>query len=76
MSHQPMAPVAQPLPVPASAVSPAVMPVGEGGEYGATAERMEELVKSIPGYLGTDHAGSPGGLSVTVRNQEVGRRDG
>ncbi|MDQ0775826.1 heme-degrading monooxygenase HmoA [Streptomyces aurantiacus] len=36
------------------------------GEYGETNERMEELVKEIPGYLGMDYAGSPGGLSVTV----------
>ncbi|AVH61321.1 MULTISPECIES: antibiotic biosynthesis monooxygenase family protein [Streptomyces] len=39
----------------------------EGGNgYGETAERMEELVKDVPGYLGMDHAGTPGGLSVTV----------
>ncbi|MGW0565882.1 antibiotic biosynthesis monooxygenase family protein [Streptomyces tauricus] len=39
---------------------------GEFGEYGETNERMEELVKEIPGYLGMDYAGSPGGLSITV----------
>ncbi|MFE1798608.1 antibiotic biosynthesis monooxygenase family protein [Streptomyces sp. NPDC059517] len=39
---------------------------GAFGEYGETNERMEELVREIPGYLGMDHAGSPGGLSITV----------
>ncbi|MFC8665483.1 antibiotic biosynthesis monooxygenase family protein [Streptomyces sp. NPDC057199] len=39
---------------------------GVAGGYGETNERMEELVEKIPGYLGMDHAGSPGGLSITV----------
>ncbi|MGW1609313.1 antibiotic biosynthesis monooxygenase family protein [Streptomyces sp. NPDC002285] len=34
--------------------------------YHATAERMGELVKEIPGFLGEDSAHTPGGLSVTV----------
>lgn len=34
--------------------------------YAETAERMEELVKEVPGYLGMDHARTPGGLSITV----------
>lgn len=34
--------------------------------YGETAARMEELVKDIPGYLGMDHAQTPGGLGITV----------
>ncbi|GAA3043030.1 antibiotic biosynthesis monooxygenase family protein [Streptomyces glomeratus] len=34
--------------------------------YAETAERMEELVGEIPGYLGMDHARTPGGLSITV----------
>ena len=34
--------------------------------YGETADRMEELVQDIPGYLGMDHAQTPGGLSITV----------
>ncbi|GAB2733403.1 antibiotic biosynthesis monooxygenase [Streptomyces bullii] len=34
--------------------------------YGETAERMEDLVRGIPGFLGMDHARTPGGLSVTV----------
>ncbi|MEU5347294.1 MULTISPECIES: antibiotic biosynthesis monooxygenase [unclassified Streptomyces] len=39
---------------------------GVPGGYGETNERMEELVEKIPGYLGMDYAGSPGGLSITV----------
>ncbi|WP_307035172.1 antibiotic biosynthesis monooxygenase family protein [Streptomyces canus] len=34
--------------------------------YSETAERMEELVKEVPGYLGMDQAHTPGGLSITV----------
>ncbi|MEU6373971.1 antibiotic biosynthesis monooxygenase [Streptomyces sp. NPDC046909] len=36
------------------------------GGYGATAQRMGELVKEIPGFLGEDSARTPGGLSITV----------
>ncbi|MFI6278539.1 antibiotic biosynthesis monooxygenase family protein [Streptomyces sp. NPDC050988] len=39
---------------------------GVAGGYGETNERMEELVEKIPGYLGMDYAGSPGGLSITI----------
>lgn len=38
---------------------------GDSG-YAETAERMEELVKEIPGFLGMNHARTPGGLSITV----------
>lgn len=34
--------------------------------YGATAERMGELVQRIPGFLGEDSARTPGGLSITI----------
>ncbi|MHB1431889.1 MAG: antibiotic biosynthesis monooxygenase family protein [Streptosporangiaceae bacterium] len=34
--------------------------------YSETATRMEELVKDVPGFLGMDHAQTPGGLSITV----------
>ncbi|MCX5335793.1 MULTISPECIES: antibiotic biosynthesis monooxygenase [unclassified Streptomyces] len=34
--------------------------------YSDTAARMEDLVKEVPGYLGMDHAHTPGGLSITV----------
>ncbi|KND34712.1 antibiotic biosynthesis monooxygenase family protein [Streptomyces acidiscabies] len=35
-------------------------------DYAETSARMEELVKGIPGYLGMDHAQTPGGLGITV----------
>ncbi|MFH8992891.1 antibiotic biosynthesis monooxygenase family protein [Streptomyces sp. NPDC017940] len=35
-------------------------------DYGATAERMEERVRAVPGFLGLDSARSPGGLGITV----------
>nr|WP_255310085.1 antibiotic biosynthesis monooxygenase [Streptomyces sp. DI166] len=34
--------------------------------YSETDARLEDLVKGIPGYLGTDHAQTPGGLGITV----------
>ncbi|MFD9904676.1 antibiotic biosynthesis monooxygenase family protein [Streptomyces sp. NPDC059063] len=34
--------------------------------YGETAERMEELVADVPGFLGADSAATPGGLGITV----------
>ncbi|GGQ54140.1 antibiotic biosynthesis monooxygenase family protein [Streptomyces asoensis] len=34
--------------------------------YRETDARMEELVKAIPGFLGMDHAQTPGGLGITV----------
>ncbi|KRD06211.1 MULTISPECIES: antibiotic biosynthesis monooxygenase family protein [unclassified Streptomyces] len=34
--------------------------------YSETSARMEELVKDVPGYLGMDHAQTPGGLGITV----------
>jgi heme-degrading monooxygenase HmoA len=34
--------------------------------YSETNERMEDLVKDIPGFLGMDHAQTPGGLGITV----------
>lgn len=34
--------------------------------YVETNARMEDLVKDIPGYLGMDHAQTPGGLGITV----------
>ncbi|SFW89945.1 antibiotic biosynthesis monooxygenase family protein [Amycolatopsis australiensis] len=38
----------------------------EQSGYGETNARMEELVKQVPGYLGMDHAQTPGGLGITV----------
>ncbi|MBO1336673.1 antibiotic biosynthesis monooxygenase [Streptomyces sp. VRA16 Mangrove soil] len=34
--------------------------------YGAVADRMDELVTEIPGYLGHESARNPGGLGITV----------
>lgn len=34
--------------------------------YRETNARMEELVGNIPGYLGMDHAQTPGGIGITV----------
>lgn len=34
--------------------------------YGETDARLEDLVKDVPGYLGTDHAQTPGRLGITV----------
>ncbi|MFD4546446.1 antibiotic biosynthesis monooxygenase family protein [Streptomyces sp. NPDC058466] len=71
MSDHPIAPVAPVAPVPAheppyyAAVFTSVRTEDDGG-YGETAERMEELVKDVRGYLGMDHARTPGGLSITV----------
>jgi len=38
----------------------------EQSDYSETNARMEDLVKDIPGYLGMDHAQTPGGLGITV----------
>jgi heme-degrading monooxygenase HmoA len=68
MSDQRIAPV---VPVPAheppyyAVVFTSVRTEGDSG-YGATAQRMGELVKEIPGFLGEDSARTPGGLSITV----------
>ncbi|GGX79371.1 antibiotic biosynthesis monooxygenase family protein [Streptomyces fructofermentans] len=68
MSDQPAAPVTAYEPPYYAVVFTSVKTTATSapGEYGATAERMEELVSRIPGYLGMDHADSPGGLSITV----------
>ncbi|MFD4479565.1 antibiotic biosynthesis monooxygenase family protein [Streptomyces sp. NPDC058471] len=34
--------------------------------YDATGARMDELVASVPGFLGMDSARTPGGLGITV----------
>ncbi|WP_370254639.1 antibiotic biosynthesis monooxygenase [Streptomyces sp. V4I8] len=35
-------------------------------DYSETNARMEDLVKDVPGFLGMDHAQTPGGLGITV----------
>ncbi|MGW2826077.1 antibiotic biosynthesis monooxygenase family protein [Streptomyces sp. NPDC001443] len=71
-------PVPAPLPAPAVAPVPVRQPPyyavvftsvrthGDADGYDATAERLGELVKEIPGFLGEDSARTPGGLSITV----------
>lgn len=70
MSDQPPA-APGPLPVPAHeppyyAVVFTSVRTGDDDGYAETAERMEELVRKVPGFLGMDHARTPGGLSITV----------
>ncbi|MGW5638426.1 antibiotic biosynthesis monooxygenase family protein [Streptomyces sp. NPDC003832] len=48
-----------------AAVFTAVRTQDQSG-FSETNERMEELVRAIPGYLGADFAQSPGGLGITV----------
>ncbi|MEU2673997.1 antibiotic biosynthesis monooxygenase [Streptomyces sp. NPDC007164] len=38
----------------------------EQSDYSETDARMEDLVKDVPGFLGMDHAQTPGGLGITV----------
>ncbi|MFG2498249.1 antibiotic biosynthesis monooxygenase family protein [Streptomyces sp. NPDC048441] len=39
---------------------------GDGSGYDETGARMDELVASVPGFLGMDSARTPGGLGITV----------
>ncbi|MFI5882189.1 antibiotic biosynthesis monooxygenase family protein [Streptomyces sp. NPDC051554] len=64
-SEAPLAPVAAYQPPYYVAVFTTVRTQEQGG-YGETNARMEELVEEIPGYLGMDHAQTPGGLGITV----------
>ncbi|SEC27670.1 Heme-degrading monooxygenase HmoA [Amycolatopsis tolypomycina] len=65
MSDHPAAPVPALEPPYYVAVFTSVRTAEQAG-YPETAARMEELVKQVPGYLGMDHAETPGGLSITV----------
>ncbi|MFD7450527.1 antibiotic biosynthesis monooxygenase family protein [Kitasatospora sp. NPDC059827] len=47
------------------AVFTAVRTADQDG-YRETNARLEELVRSVPGYLGMDYAQSPGGPAITV----------
>ncbi|OMI35214.1 putative endoribonuclease [Streptomyces sparsogenes DSM 40356] len=47
------------------AVFTAVRTENQSG-YRETNARMEDLVKDVPGFLGMDHAQTPGGLGITV----------
>ncbi|GGT21937.1 antibiotic biosynthesis monooxygenase family protein [Streptomyces purpureus] len=39
---------------------------GDAPGYAETADRMDELVKEVPGFLGQESARVPGGLGITV----------
>ncbi|WP_367322075.1 antibiotic biosynthesis monooxygenase [Streptomyces sp. HUAS ZL42] len=65
MSEQHIAPVAAHQPPYYVVVFTSVRTEGDHG-YGETAQRLEELVKDIPGFLGMDAARAPGGLGITV----------
>jgi heme-degrading monooxygenase HmoA len=62
---QPVAPVAACEPPYYIAVFTTVRTPEQGG-YRETNARMEELVREVPGFLGMDHAQTPGGLGITV----------
>jgi len=67
-THRPEAPA---LPVaahepPYYAVVFTTVRTPDQGGYSETSARMEDLVKDVPGYLGMDHAQTPGGLGITV----------
>ncbi|MEU7414497.1 MULTISPECIES: antibiotic biosynthesis monooxygenase family protein [Streptomyces] len=65
MSDQRVVPVAAHEPPYYAVVFTSLRTEADGG-YGETAQRMGELVKEVPGFLGEDSARTPGGLSVTV----------
>ncbi|GAA2483700.1 hypothetical protein GCM10010276_21570 [Streptomyces longisporus] len=68
MRDQPEAPV-----VPVEAYEPpyymavfTTVRTQDQSDYSETSARLEDLVKDVPGYLGMDHAQTPGGLGITV----------
>ncbi|MEW1644547.1 MULTISPECIES: antibiotic biosynthesis monooxygenase [unclassified Streptomyces] len=65
MSDHGIAPVPAHQPPYYAVVFTSLRTEGDGG-YGETAERMGELVKGIPGFLGEDSARVPGGVGITV----------
>jgi len=64
-SEAPVVPVEAFEPPYYMAVFTAVRAADQSG-FSETNARMEDLVKDIPGYLGMDHAQTPGGLGITV----------
>ncbi|MFP3989366.1 antibiotic biosynthesis monooxygenase [Streptomyces sp. E11-3] len=58
-------PVRPPVPPYYTVVFTSVRTEGDNG-YGETADRMDELVREIPGFLGLDSARTPGGLGISV----------
>ncbi|MGW7084856.1 antibiotic biosynthesis monooxygenase family protein [Streptomyces sp. NPDC054871] len=69
MSDQPVAPVPPFEPPYYTVVFTSVRTEPEDGRddgYDETADRMDELVASVPGFLGMESARTPGGLGITV----------
>lgn len=68
MSNHPEAPVApvQAHEPPYYAVVFTTVRSQDQSGYSETNARMEELVTDVPGFMGMDHAQTPGGLSITV----------
>jgi heme-degrading monooxygenase HmoA len=64
-ANTPVSPVAAHEPPYYAVVFTSVRTEGDNG-YGETADRMEERVQEIPGFLGMDAARTPGGLGITV----------
>ncbi|WP_189716350.1 antibiotic biosynthesis monooxygenase family protein [Streptomyces phaeofaciens] len=64
-SEAPVVPVEAYEPPYYAAVFTAVRTPDQSG-FSETNARMEDLVKDIPGFLGMDHAQTPGGLGITV----------
>lgn len=68
LSNHPEAPV-----VPVNAYEPpyyaavfTTVRTQDQSDYSETSAHLEDLVKDVPGYLGMDHAQTPGGLGITV----------
>ncbi|MGI5455743.1 antibiotic biosynthesis monooxygenase family protein [Streptomyces sp. CA-249302] len=66
-------PAATAVPVPVGAFEPpyyaavfTTVRTRDQDGYRETDARLAELVRDIPGYLGMDHAQTPGGLGITV----------
>ena len=64
-SGAPVAPVKAYDPPYYAAVFTTVRTQDQSG-YSETNALMEDLVKDVPGFLGMDHAQTPGGLGITV----------
>ena len=65
MSEQHIEPVTALQPPYYAVVFTSVRTEADGG-FGDTAQRLGELVKDVPGFLGEDSARTPGGLGITV----------
>ncbi|MFJ3639754.1 antibiotic biosynthesis monooxygenase family protein [Streptomyces sp. NPDC090108] len=64
-SEAPVVPVGPYEPPYYAAVFTTVRTQDQSG-YSETDAHLEDLVKEVPGYLGMDHAQTPGGLGITV----------